>query len=128
MHQPRTHAHTPERRCPQVLGCGLQGSAVCDRDVTEITAVHHAISRSDVVEQKIALGLNGLASQRCGNSGATAIHSQPGDERARRSGCELLLMADCTADLTKQVTAVLHCCRIWWIRVLRRHLRGPHEF
>ena len=38
------------------------------------------------------------------------------------------MMADRTTDVGELSATIRHCCRIGWMRILRRHLRGPHGF
>src|SRR5437899_10013493 len=75
MHQPALEAQSPQRRSAQLVGRALAA------------VLHNSVAGSYVMQQEVAVGMDGLVPQSCGNSKGAAIDHGPG--RSRRDGCNV---------------------------------------
>src|SRR5215469_5794847 len=90
VHVTRTHAQTPQRRRPQLVRSVLRWR------------LHDPVSGFDVMEQKIAVGMDDLVTQSLGNRETAPIDEGTG--RRRHDGCD---MARRAANCVEQTLAGL---------------------
>jgi hypothetical protein len=110
VHVARPHAQTPERSGAQFVCSVLRG------------ILYDTITRSHVMEQEVAEGMNDLVPQSFGNGKLSAV-----DDRPRGSGGDGWDVAGTALDLLEESFPSLSSCGRSEGRIARRHFGSANE-